>query len=123
MFFVDRAVAIIQPQKPFLDWLLSVEPHESVDITLEQLQHECTTFLIPQYNEPEEAIAYIDDIYLSLFQIELSGWYEDPDLWPEDMSLQAFWEMFDVRVHAMVIDTVESDLHNTPILGTDIGKD
>ncbi len=114
MYFVDRSAALIKPKQPFLDWLKSVEEKE-LDITLAQLQCECNMFLIPPYNTPEEAVAYIDEIYLDLFKIELSGWYEDPAVWPEDMSLQAFWEMFEISFHSMVIDTQEAEIQNDPI--------
>ncbi len=114
MYFVDRSAALIKPKQPFLDWLKSVEENE-LDITLAQLQCECNMFLIPPYNTPEEAVAYIDEIYLDLFKIELSGWYEDPAVWPEDMSLQAFWEMFEISFHSMVIDTQEAEIQNDPI--------
>ena len=77
MYFVDRSAAVIKPKQPFLDWLKSVEKND-LDLTLAQLQCECNMFLIPPYDTPEEAIAYIDEIYLDLFKIELSGWYEDP---------------------------------------------
>ncbi len=113
MYFVDRSIALIQPKQALLDWLLSVEDNEFT-LTLAQIRCDCNTFLIPQFDQPEEAIAYIDEIYLSLFKIELSGWYEDTALWPKDLSLKAFWEMFDVSVHSMVIDTLDTELHNTP---------
>lgn len=111
MYFVDRSSVLIQPKQPFLNWLLSVE-NDDLTLTLEQIRTDCNNFLIPQFDAPEEAISYIDDIYLSIFKAELSSWYEDPELWPADMSLQAFWEMFDVSIQSMVIDTVEDELNN-----------
>ncbi|WP_434778967.1 hypothetical protein [Neisseria sp. Ec49-e6-T10] len=116
MYFVDRSIALIQPKQPFLDWLRSVEDDQAIELTLSQLRADCNTFLIPQYVEPEEAVAYIDDIYLSIFKIELSSWYEDETVWPKDLSLKAFWETFDISIHTMVIDTVDEGLHNTPLM-------
>ena len=115
MYFVDRSAAVIKPKQPFLVWLKYVEQND-LDLTLAQLQCECNMFLIPPYDTPEEAIAYIDEIYLDLFKIELSGWYEDPSIWPEDMSLKAFWEMFDISLHSTVIDTQEGEIQNDPFI-------
>lgn len=115
MFFVDRSSFLLQPKQRFLDWLLSVED-EDLNLTLDQIRVDCNTYLIPVFDTPEEGIAYIDEIYLSLFKVELSSWYEDPSVWPKDMSLQAFWEMFDVSIQSTVIDTIEEELSNLQVM-------
>ena len=113
MYFVDRAVAVIKPKEPFHKWLHAV-PDNDVDLTLDSLRSDCTVILLPEFREPEEGVAYIDEIYEQLFKMELASWYEDPALWPQDMSLKAFWEWFDVEIHSTVIDSVEGDITNMP---------
>ena len=54
-------------------------------------------------------------MYDKLFRIELSSWYEDEALWPQDRSLKAFWEWFDVEVHSTLLDTVDTDIMNSPV--------
>jgi len=116
MYFVDRSVAVIKPKAPFLDWLNKVPDNDMVDLTLEALRSDCTVILLPEFNEPEEGVAYIDEIYEQLFKMELASWYEDDALWPTDLSLKAFWEWFDVEIHSTVIDSVDDDLTNSPAL-------
>ena len=62
-----------------------------------------------------EAISHIDEMYDKLFRIELSSWYEDEALWPQDRSLKTFWEWFDVEVHSTLLDTVDADIMNSPV--------
>ena len=112
MYFVDRSVAVIKPKAKFLEWLASL-PGEGVDLTLDQLRSDCTVLLIPEYEEPEEAVAYIDEIFEQVFKMELASWHEDETLWPKDLSLKAFWELFDVEIHATLIDTVDEELVNS----------
>jgi len=59
-------------------------------------------------------VAYIDEIYLQLFKMELASWYEEESLWPKDLSLKAFWEWFNVEIHSTVIDSVEGEITNMP---------
>lgn len=113
MYFVDRSVAVIKAKKPFLDWL-NAQPDNDLDIGLDSLRADSTVLLIPEFEEPEEGVAYIDEIYEQLFKMELASWYEDEDVWPKDRSLKAFWEWFDVEIHSMVIDTVDADIMNSP---------
>lgn len=117
MYFVDRSVAVIKPRQPFLDWLNAVPEQDMVDLTLESLRADCTVILLPEFLEPEEAVSHVDEMYEQLFKMELSSWYEDPALWPADLSLKAFWEWFDVEIHSTVLDSVEGDITNMPATG------
>jgi hypothetical protein len=116
MYFVDRSVAVIKPKQPFADWLNAV-PGSDTDLTLDSLRSDCTVILLPEFDEPEEGVARIDDMYESLFRMELVSWYEDEELWPADRSLKTFWEWFDVEIHSTVLDSVEGDISNMPVVG------
>jgi hypothetical protein len=106
MYQVDRSVAVIKPRQAFLEWLKNM-PGYDLDLTLDQLRMDCTVLLIPEFGEPEEAVNYIDDIYLEIFEAELGSWNEDEATWPAGRSLRLFWEWFDVELHSTVIDTLE----------------
>lgn len=105
MDIVNRSVAVIKPKKPFLDWL-NTAPDNEVELTLDNIRADCNVLLLPDFDEPEEAVTYIDDLYEQLFEMELAAWYEDTQLWPKQRSLKLFWEWFDVELHSTVIDTV-----------------
>ena len=81
----------------------------------DSLRADSTVILIPEFEEPEEGVAYIDEIFETLFQMELSSWYDDESLWPQDRSLKTFWEWFDVEIHSTVIDSLDDALENTSI--------
>ncbi len=114
MYFVDRSVAVIKPKQPFADWLNAV-PDNDMELSLDSLRADCTVVMMPEFDEPEEGVAFIDEIVDKLFEMELSSWYDDPALWPKDRSLKTFWEWFDVEIHSMVLDAVDTPLHNTPL--------
>lgn len=113
MYFVDRSVAVIKPKEPFLTWLNSV-PGNDMDLSLDSLRSDCTVILLPEFNDPEEGVAHIDEIYEQLFKMELASWYEEESLWPTDVSLKAFWEWFDVEIHSTLLDSVDEDITNRP---------
>lgn len=114
MYFVDRSVAVIKPKAPFLAWLNAVPGNDMIDLSLDALRSDCTALLLPEFDEPEDAISYIDEIFEQVFRMELASWYEDDALWPADRSLKTFWEWFDVEVHSMLLDTVDADIMNSP---------
>jgi len=108
MYIIDRHLAVIKPRQPFLDWLRTTPGYE-VDLTLDQLRLDCTSLLIPEFEEAEDAIAYIDEIANQIFEAELSGWVDDAETWPQNRTLKMFWEWFEVEIHSTVVDMVEDD--------------
>lgn len=114
MYTVDRSVAVLKPKAPFLTWLNAL-PDNDIELSLDSLRSDCTVIMIPEFNTPEEGVAYIDDIYQDLFKMELISWCEDRRAWPPDLSLKAFWEWFDVEIHSTVIDTMDDNISNYPL--------
>lgn len=113
MYIVDRSAAVLKPKKPFLDWLNNL-PGNDVVLTLEEVRSDCTVVLIPEVNEQEDGIAYIDDLAEQLLDMELASWVSDQKLWPPKRSLKLFWEWFDVEIHLGTMDSVSEEIHNRP---------
>lgn len=61
MDVINRAVAVIKPTQPFLDWAKSI-PRPTDDVTLDEVRTDCTTILIPDFDDPAEAEALIATI-------------------------------------------------------------
>ncbi len=109
MYEVNRSIAIVKPKLAFFDWLRGT-PDWDLELTLENLRVDCTALLIPEFNEPEDAINFIDDMYQDIFDSELASWCDDTALWPQQRTLQTFWEWFDIELHSMVIDVTDDDI-------------
>ena len=81
MYFVDRTAVVLKPTARFLEWLKSADENMP-DLTIEQIRANCSVFLVPQFDEPEEVIAYFDERYQQIFEAELAGWDIDKSKWP-----------------------------------------
>lgn len=124
MFYVvERSVIVIKPKEPFLEWInnsLAISNETLLDLA--SVRIDCNSYLIPEVTEIEDGIAYVDDIFEPLFQMELASWTEDQNLWPQELSLKMFWEWFDVEISPTLIDLTEadeSDLGNDDESGAD----
>ncbi|MBV8657856.1 MAG: hypothetical protein JO142_08560 [Burkholderiales bacterium] len=113
MYFVDRSIAVIKPKQPFLDWLNKL-PDNEVTLTLEDIRSDCTVLMVPEVNEQEDGIAYVDDMADRIFEMELASWTQDDKLWPRVRNLKTFWDWFDVEIHTVLMDSVDQDIHNSP---------
>ena len=101
---INRAVAIIKPKAPFIQWLKSL-PDWDLDVTLEDLRKDSTAILIQEQEEDRKAIKYIEKIHQEIFELELDSWHRDEQGWPKKRDLKTFRKWFDVEIYSMVIDT------------------
>jgi hypothetical protein len=106
---VNRAVAIIKPKQPYLDWATSIAGPAD-DVTLDELRTDCTAVLIPDFDTLAESEAFIAGLAGELFEMELEAWDRDPATWPEDRSYEAFRTWFDVEIHSIVVDASDDDI-------------
>lgn len=113
MYLVDRSIAIIRPKRPFLTWLNAM-PDLDFELSLADIRADCTVVMIPDVHEAEDGIAYVDDIAMALFEMELASWVADETVWPMKRNLAMFWEWFDVEIHLEVVDSIASDIINSP---------
>lgn len=116
MYLVDRSAVVLKPTQAFLDWLRQEGGEGMPDLTLAQLRSNCSVFLLPQFDEPEQAVAYFDERHRDIFAAELSGWTVDEAAWPP-LDLHAFWRFFELEVHDTVVDLPEGELRLTPVAG------
>ena len=78
MYFIDRTAVVLKPTEAFLEWLKAADS-DLPDLTLSQLRANCSVFLIPEFDEPEQAVAYFDERHREIFAAELAGWMIDQE--------------------------------------------
>ncbi|MEN9945751.1 MAG: hypothetical protein RLZZ293_137 [Pseudomonadota bacterium] len=112
MFYVvERSVVVLKPKQPFLDWINDNLVTEQLGLLdLSSIRLDCNSYLIPEIEELEDGIAYVDEMYENFFRIELASWIDDQSLWPQELSLKMFWEWFDVEISPSLIDMTEADV-------------
>jgi len=103
MYTIDRAVAIIRPKQPFIDWANKL-PDAKDRVSLDDFQDDCLAVLIAEYDTDEEAKEHIDEIWEDIFENELMGWSTNISWWPRKRTKKIFWRWFDVKFHSVVID-------------------
>ncbi|MBM3129766.1 MAG: hypothetical protein FJ009_14225 [Chloroflexi bacterium] len=110
MLLIDRAVAIIKPKQPFLDWI-NRTPDPPAELTLEELRTDCTVLLIPEYDDPAELQSFLTGIYEEIFAMELDSWDRDEAHWPSHQDYATFLDWFDVEIHSEVIDALDREIN------------
>ena len=50
---LNRSALIVRPKKPFCDWVRAVDYDDAPEVTLDQMG--ATLYLVPDYEDPEDA--------------------------------------------------------------------
>ncbi len=103
---IERVAAILKPSETMLEWV-NAQAEDNEQVTLDDIQTDCTVILLPTFEEEEDAEDYLNEIYDELFVTELSAWNDDESTWPTDRSLDTFLEWFDIEFHSVVYDCAQ----------------
>lgn len=105
MQLINRGAVVIKPRQPYLDWILANPDLQPIELTMEELQEDCTVLLVPEFEGIEATQAFLHDLKPVLFIEELRSWCENHQTWPQQRTRQMFDQWFTLEVHSMVFDT------------------
>lgn len=120
MYEVNRSVAVIRPKAPFLEWLTTLPGGVDAGLTLEILGQNSNALLVPPADDPEAMAEFIQQQYQLLFEAELADWCEDPACWPSPLSPELFTQWFEISIHPIVTDMVDTPLEREPFIPLDM---
>lgn len=109
-FTLNRSAMQLICKQPYLDWVNSLDPTQSGSWTLEQLNEDNDTFMIPQFVDPRDSIKWVEERWYVFFDNMLFNWDADEAVWPESKTLKMFHEWFDVQIHSLVWDIANEPL-------------
>ena len=102
MHTINRAILIVKPRSPFLDWVNGLNTSE-VPMTLDDLTTEQSVFLIPEVDEGELEL-HVRRHFKTIFENELEGWAGDRRAWPKQLTAKLFHEWFHLEWGSEVFD-------------------
>lgn len=115
---INRCVVILKYKDPAIRWINEADPyHEDPGITKEDVNEDRTVYLISDEvgESPEAVREWIKLNREVLFESELEGWYNSPELWPKKRTQKLFDDWFDVECHTVLEDTVEGPIFDDGI--------
>ena len=108
-FTLNRTVVLLVPKQPFLQWVNDADPDEQA-LTLADLCEDNEVFLIPQLNDDQESIQWVEKRWSILFEHMLAEWVIDETVWPQKRTLNMFREWFDIEIHTLAWDLADEPL-------------
>jgi hypothetical protein len=104
---LNRSAAQIRYTAAFCEWLQAIHAHKppAADVPSR------TLYLIPAFDEPEEAEEVVENVFEEIFRQELKTWLPDERAWPDTADCELFVQWFNVQSFPIVEDLGPSDIH------------
>ena len=95
---LNRALLIVRPQQPFLDWAAQLDDSG----VLPDADGEQTAYLVPDIADGEDRV--LKAVFAEVFERELNGWHRIEAAWPKNRNLAMFRRWFKIEFHSVVED-------------------
>jgi len=112
IWFLNRDVLVVHPLDPFVAWVGSVD--ESDAVTPEFIRSSTNAFLLPEFDDDDEAREWLRENCDAIFELMLSDWIITPELWPEDRGWREFQRWFSFERIETAWDLVDEPLSSDP---------
>lgn len=103
---LNRGVLIVRPKQPYLDWATQIDDSDLAP----DPEGEQTVYLVPSFESDEEAQEVLEEVYETVFELELAGWSTDESEWPENRDFATFQDWFDIELHSVVEDLCDDEI-------------
>ncbi|MFY8149294.1 MAG: hypothetical protein ACOVNL_08770 [Prochlorococcaceae cyanobacterium] len=107
MAILNRCALAVTPKEPLRTWARSIDGNEEA---AEWPADDPSLYLLPDYEEEEEAEELLEQCWEVIFETELDSWCRDPQRWPPQRSLGMFRDWFELRFFPLIEDLVEGPL-------------
>ena len=105
---LNRGVLIVRPKQPYLDWAAGLDDSG----VMPDVEGEMTVYLVPSFEDDDEAWEVIEQVHTEVFERELYDWHTDESAWPQNRTFELFVEWFDIEFHSVVEDLGDEDISN-----------
>lgn len=113
---INRSAIILRYKEPAVRYINEADPAKGsrARVTITNTHQDRTIYLIRDEDaDDQEAVdRWVRNNYQMLFEMELSDWYTDPNLFPKELTLELFNEWFDVECHSVIMDTVGGEIYD-----------
>lgn len=105
---VNRSLLTIEAKAPFVEWLNSIRGEEELNLklthTVESVNEEVVAYLIPELVDEEDQELFLERFWVTLFELQLSGWIRDESEWPKKRTRKMFDSWFNCKFGSLVFD-------------------
>ena len=109
MDLVNRALVLLIPKEPYLEWANSFED-DAPKIAPDEVREHATAFLIPAFDLTDDMQEFVAANAQYLFEEALWGWMTDEETWPPRRDYSTLRDWFEIEIHEPLIDVADEPI-------------
>jgi hypothetical protein len=111
MRLINRTAVSVIGATPYIEWTVSRDADFAVGpVRVAHAKAHGTAYLLPELDQEEDILEWVEENFAWLFEFQLSAWTEDESAWPTDRTLKMFREWFRIDIHSVVVDVAEEEI-------------
>jgi hypothetical protein len=111
MRVVNRTSVTVVGAEPYVEWTRRRDADFAKGaVTVARTRTYGTAFLLPELEQEEDLLEWVEDNYAWIFEFQLSAWTEDESAWPAERDLKMFRAWFRIDLHSVVVDIGDDDI-------------
>jgi len=103
---INRDLFYTTPKQACIDWLNSIDKESTVSLEDFTGNDMVEVFLIPEFENADAALAWLEINYEEWFENLLNEFWTDDDDWPQNRSWKMMNDFFDIKYQSQITDTV-----------------
>ncbi|MTB50188.1 hypothetical protein [Lewinella sp. W8] len=108
LYDINRLPLIITPNEALLHWAIQENPALASEVDPEDPSDLSMVFLIPEFDDLDEAEDWLEENFLSILESLLEEWVPDDSNWPDNLAFNHLEKYADYSFGSVVIDTVDA---------------
>ena len=97
----NRGFLLVSPKKALLEWVKKIENDSGFPESLyseSKSEYKAIYFIKPlDFVNSETIRLEVEKVYKQIFKKELQNWQEDESLWPKELTIELFYDWFNVE--------------------------
>ena len=109
-YSINRDALLARPSAAMLEWVNSLYPEdEQNEYTSEPSHDDWDVFLLPESEDYEEGLDYVEQHCDEFLAIMLEDWCLEEERWPSPLDWDLFNKFLEYSVQTVVMDTVSPE--------------
>ncbi len=106
-YTINRNALLARPSAAMLEWVNTLYQEEDpVEYQANPSHDDWDVFLLPEKDDVEESLAYLEQYCEQFLAIMLEDWCMEEEQWPKPLNWELFNKFIEYSVQTLVMDTV-----------------
>lgn len=108
-YSINRTALTLRPTPALVEWINRIFPNDPITYEDTLGHDDLDIFLIPNFDDIEEAKAWLQENFEPFLRYALNDWCTDETEWPKPLDWDLFERFLEYSLQTVVVDTMDEE--------------